>query len=81
MTTYLQMCRLLGDGGLKIMMTLINTIYEPGEWPKDFMEVTMIALKKKPHATKCNNHRTISFIAHTAKTDKKILRRRIEKEI
>jgi hypothetical protein len=57
---------LFGGGGLKIMTKLINTIYETGEWPKDFMEVT-IALKKKPQATKCSDHRTISLIAHTAK--------------
>ena len=43
-----------------------NTIYETGEWPKDFTEVTMIALKKKTQATKCSDHRTISLIAHTA---------------
>jgi hypothetical protein len=60
---------------------LINTIYETGEWPKDFTEVTMIALKKKPQATKCSNYRTISLIAHTAKIVAKILRRRIEKKI
>jgi hypothetical protein len=34
----------MGEGGLKIMTKLINTIYETGEWPKDFTEVTMIAL-------------------------------------
>jgi len=73
--------KLLRDGGLKIMKKLINTIYETGEWPKDFMEVTMIALKKKPQATKCNDHCTISLIAHTAKIVTKILRRRIEKKI
>jgi len=72
--------KLLGDGGLKIMTKLINTIYETGEWPKDLMEVTMIAFKKKPQATKCNDHRTISLIAHTAKIVTKILRRRIEKK-
>ena len=33
--------KLLGEGGLKIMTKLINTIYETGEWPKDFTEVTM----------------------------------------
>ena len=38
--------KLLGEGGLKIMMKLINTIYETGEWPKDFTEVTTIASKK-----------------------------------
>ena len=71
--------KLLGDGGLKILAKLVNTIYETGECPKNFMEVTMIALKK-PQATKCNDHRTISLIAHTAKIVTKILRR-IEKKI
>jgi hypothetical protein len=43
--------KLLG-GGLKIMTILFNTIYETGEWPKYFTEVTMFALKKKSQATK-----------------------------
>jgi hypothetical protein len=73
--------KLLGEGGLKIMTKLINTIYENGEWPKDFTEVTMIALKKKPQATKCSDHCTVSLIAHAAKIVAKILRRRIEKKI
>ena len=64
-----------------MMTKLINTIYENGEWPKDFTEITIIALKKKPQATKCSDHRTISLIAHTAKIVAKILRRRIEKKI
>ena len=71
--------KLLGEGGLKIMTKLINTIYETGEWPKDFTEVT-IAIKM-PQATKCNDHGTISLTAHTAKIVAKILRRRIEKKI
>jgi len=37
--------RLLGECGLKIMTKLSNTIYKIGEWPQDFTEVTMIALK------------------------------------
>ena len=53
--------KLFGEGGLKIMSKLINTIYETGEWPKDFTEVTMIALKKKPQSTKCSDHRSISL--------------------
>jgi len=73
--------KLLGKGGLKIITKLINTIYENGEWPKDLTEVSMIALKKKPQATKFSNHRTISLIAHTAKIVAKIPRRRIEKKI
>jgi len=30
---------LLGEGGLKIMTELINTILDTGEWPKDFTGV------------------------------------------
>jgi len=73
--------KLLGEGDLKILTKLINTIYETGEWPKDFTEVTIIALKKKTQAIKCSDHRAISLIAHTAKIIAKILRRRIEREI
>jgi hypothetical protein len=69
--------KVLGEGGLKILAKLINTIYETGEWPMDFTEVTMIALKTKTQATKCSDHRTVSLIAHTAK----ILRRRIERKL
>ena len=52
-----------------------------GEWPKDFTEVTMMALKKKTQTTKCSDHRTFSLISHTAKIIAKILRRRIERKI
>jgi len=72
--------KLLGGRGLKVM-TLISTIHETGERPKDFTEVTMIALMKKPQATKCSDHRAVSLIAHTAKIVAKILRRIIEKKV
>jgi hypothetical protein len=45
--------KLLGKGSMKILTKLMNTIYETRELPKDFTEVTMIALKKKTQATKC----------------------------
>ena len=64
------------EGGLKILTKVMNTIYETGEWPKDFTE-----LKKKTQASKCNNHHTVSIIARTAKIIAKILRRRIERKI
>ena len=64
--------KLLGDDGLKIMTKLISTIYETGEWPKDFMGVIVIALMK-PQATKFKENHTVSLIAHTAKVVTKIL--------
>jgi len=53
-----EVLKLLGEGGLKITTKLMNAICETGEWPKDFSEVTMIALKKDPQATKHTDHRT-----------------------
>jgi hypothetical protein len=61
------------------MTKLINTIYETGEWPKSFTEVTMVTLKKKPQAIKCSDQGTISLIAHTAKIVAKILRKKKKK--
>jgi hypothetical protein len=72
--------KLLGECGLKTLTKLMNTLYETGEWPKDFTEVTMIVLKKKTKATKCSDHHT-SLIAHTAKIITKILKRRIERKV
>jgi hypothetical protein len=59
--------KLLGEDGLKLMTQLINSMYVTGEWPRDFIEVTMTALKKKPKATKCSDHHTISLITHAVK--------------
>jgi hypothetical protein len=41
----------------------------------------VIALKKKPKATKRSDNRTISLIAQTAKIVARILRRQIESKI
>jgi Reverse transcriptase (RNA-dependent DNA polymerase). len=57
------------------MTQLNNNIHETGEWPKDFTEVTVIALKKNSKATKFCDHCTISLVAHTAKTAARTIRR------
>jgi hypothetical protein len=67
--------------GLNLLTQLINNIYESGEWPKDFTEVTMVALKRTPKARKCTDHRTISLTAHAAKVVASVIRRRSEKTI
>jgi hypothetical protein len=72
--------KMLGEDGLSLMTQLIDNIYETGEWPNDFIQVTMIALTKKPKATKCSNHHTVSLTAHTAKIVVRILRRKIERK-
>jgi hypothetical protein len=64
----------LGEDGLRLMTQMINSMYVTGNWPRDFIEVTMTALKKKP---KAQNAETI---AHAAKIVARILRRRIERK-
>ena len=65
---------------MKMMITLVNNIYMSGDWPKDFLDVTMLALPKKNQPKKCSDHRTISLILHTgtvvACTLSKILERK-----
>jgi hypothetical protein len=65
---------------LKSSTTELNNIYESGEWPKDFTEVSMVALKK-PKAKDCTDRSTISLIAHAAKLVANVIRRRSEKKI
>jgi len=67
--------KLLGEDGIRIM-TQRSTTYG-GWWSKDFTEVKMIALKKKPKAIKCSDHRTFSLIAHTANIVASVFRKNI----
>lgn len=55
--------KLMGEDGFRMGTHVINNMYEKGESPKNFVEVTMIALNKTPKAIKCSIHRTISLHA------------------
>ena len=68
--------RILGEVGLR-MTQLINNMYENGGWPKDVAEVRGVALKQKPKAAKCSDHRTFFLTAHTVQVVARILGRRI----
>ena len=70
----------LGDSGLKIKNGLVNKIYMSGNWPTEFLDVTMIALPKKTRVKKSSDHRTISLVSHTGKTVARILNKRLERK-
>jgi hypothetical protein len=63
------------------MTALIYKICTSADWPKDFLDVTVIALPKKNQVKKCSNHRTISLISHTKKIVARILSKRLESKI
>ena len=52
-----------------------------GDCPKDFLDVTMIALPKKNQSKKCSYHRSNSLISHTEKIVAHILSKRLESKI
>jgi hypothetical protein len=65
--------KLLGEDCLKILTQLIRNICGTGEWSKDFIEVTVIALKKKLKTATCSDPHTISPIAHSPKRAGEVL--------
>ena len=52
-----------------------------GDWSKDFLDVTMIALPKKNQANKCSDHRTIGVISHTEKIVTRFLSKRLQSKV
>ena len=66
---------------LSTVIQFINNIYGTGEWPKDFSDVTVIALKELPRATKCSDRHTISWITRTVKIVARILGMSFERQI
>lgn len=63
------------------LFILVNDVYTTGEISKDFTESIIIHIPKKATADKCNEFRTISLMAHTAKILVKIICTRIESTV
>ncbi|CAF3582803.1 unnamed protein product [Rotaria socialis] len=74
----IEMIQCLDERGVDIMTKLINKIYDTGELPEDLTKSIFIALPKKPGATECELHRTISLMSHVTKILLKILMMRMK---
>ncbi|GFO47313.1 hypothetical protein PoB_007381800 [Plakobranchus ocellatus] len=57
----------LEDFGIGKVTHLLNEIYDTGQIPTDLSKSIFIALPKKPGATECELHRTISLMSHITK--------------
>ena len=71
----------LNETGITHLTTLINTIYNTGQLPSDFRKSVFITLQKKPGATECENHRTISLMSHATKILLRIIMARIRNKL
>ncbi|GFR62865.1 RNA-directed DNA polymerase from mobile element jockey-like [Elysia marginata] len=77
----IELLQALGNWGIDQLTQLLNRIYDTGNIPKDMLISTLIPLQKKPGATECKNHRTISLMSHTLKLLLRNLLTRIRSKI
>jgi len=73
-----EVLKCLGEKAMEELVVLCQDIYRTGIWPEDFLETIMIPIKKKPNATKCEEHRTISLLTHASKVLLKVLTKRLQ---
>ncbi|GFO31954.1 RNA-directed DNA polymerase from mobile element jockey-like [Plakobranchus ocellatus] len=71
----------LEDFGNGKVTHLLNEIYDTGQIPTDLSKSIFIAWPKKPGATECELHRTISLMSHITKILLKIIMLRIRNKI
>ncbi|GFN99673.1 serine/threonine-protein phosphatase 6 regulatory ankyrin repeat subunit b [Plakobranchus ocellatus] len=71
----------LGDYGVDKVTILLNEIYDTGQIPTDMSRSICIALPKKPGATECELHRTISLMSHVTKLLLRIIMMRVRNKI
>ena len=62
-----EMIESLDEFGIDMLTDFLNAIYGTGEIPSDLSKSICIALPKKPGATECESHRTISLMSHITK--------------
>ena len=70
--------KILGEEAYVYLEKICKKMYVTGSWPEDFTKSIMIPLPKKPNASECADHRTISLISHASKILLRILTNRVE---
>jgi len=58
-----ELLKALGSTGKQALFEICKQIYNQGEWPDDFMESSVIQIKKSG-AKECVHLRTISLVTH-----------------
>uniref|UniRef100_A0A8D8SH15 Craniofacial development protein 2 n=1 Tax=Cacopsylla melanoneura TaxID=428564 RepID=A0A8D8SH15_9HEMI len=74
-----EILKLFDEESVILLTEMLNTIYDSGKIPSEWLISEFIALPKKPGAKKCEEYRTISLMSHLLKLFLKIIHRRIYK--
>jgi len=72
-----EMLKALDSEASRLLHWLCKAMYVMGEWPNDFLISTIVPLQKKPNAQRCEDHRTISLIAHASKILLRVVNNRL----
>ena len=72
----IEMILALHEQGVDVLQSIFNEVYNSGNLPEDFLKSIFVALPKKPSATDCKDHRTISIMSHVLKILLKIITNR-----
>ncbi|CAF1214515.1 unnamed protein product [Didymodactylos carnosus] len=73
-----ELLKKLEGSAKKELIRIYQDMYEKGEWPRDFTKALIVTMEKKPNATECADHRTLSLIPHASKIMLKVLAKRFE---
>ena len=73
----IELIQCLGEEGKQVIVDLVQKIYNNEELPPDFVNNIFIPLPKTSKAVRCEDHRTISLISHTAKIVLNLMKNRI----
>lgn len=73
----IELIKLIDENAIDVLVELFNTIYQTGTIPRQWLQSTFITIPKKPNATTCATHRTISLMSHALKVFLKIIHNRI----
>ena len=73
----IELIQCLGEDGKQVIVDLVQKIYNDEELPPDFVNNIFILLPKSSKAVRCEDHRTISLISHTAKIVLNLIKNRI----
>ena len=77
----IEMIKALDEFGIAKVTDLINEIYDTGEIHPDLCKSIFVTLPKKPGATECELHRTISLMSHITKILMRVIMARTRKAI
>ena len=77
----IELIEALEEYRIEKVTTLLNEIYDTGQIPVDMSRSIFKALPKKPGATDCELHRTISLMSHVTKLLLRIIMMRVRNKI